>query len=129
MPSPRKGETKQGRSSGEIFIYKDPKTGEIYNYVRRGIYKKNGRFLIFVKRSRGEIMSEHILNKTARTLADEKAGYPPNCNDVYVAKDGKCVPVEGDSAEWKKDKKKKKDGEDKNGDEEKNGNPFDKKKK
>ena len=26
--------------------------------------------------------------------AAEKAGYPPNCNEGYVAKDGKCVPVE-----------------------------------
>jgi hypothetical protein len=24
--------------------------------------------------------------------ADEKAGYPPNCNPGYVEKDGKCVP-------------------------------------
>ena len=27
--------------------------------------------------------------------ADEKAGYPPNCNKGYVEKDGKCVPVDG----------------------------------
>lgn len=25
--------------------------------------------------------------------ADEKAGYPPNCNEGYVEKDGKCVPA------------------------------------
>jgi hypothetical protein len=25
--------------------------------------------------------------------ADEKAGYPPNCNEGYVEKDGKCVPT------------------------------------
>ena len=25
--------------------------------------------------------------------ADEKAGYPPNCNEGYVEKNGKCVPV------------------------------------
>jgi len=119
----------KGRSSGEVFMYKDPKTGELYNYGRRGIYKKNGRFLVFVKRSRGEIMSEHILNKTARTLADEKAGYPPNCNDGYVAKDGKCVPVKENSESFKHAKKND-DDEEKNGDDKKkNGNPFDKKKK
>tara|TARA_R110000751_G_scaffold95018_1_gene185509 strand:+ start:268 stop:441 length:174 start_codon:yes stop_codon:yes gene_type:complete len=28
------------------FKYKDPKTGEIYEYERRGIYKKDGRTLI-----------------------------------------------------------------------------------
>ena len=27
------------------------------------------------------------------TTGDEKAGYPPNCNDGYVEKDGKCVPL------------------------------------
>ena len=32
-------------------------------------------------------LSENLL------LADEKAGYPPNCNEGYVAKDGKCVPA------------------------------------
>jgi len=26
--------------------------------------------------------------------ADEKAGYPPNCNEGYVEKDGRCVPIE-----------------------------------
>ena len=30
------------------FAYKDPVTGEIYYYSRRGIYRKNGRVLIFV---------------------------------------------------------------------------------
>ena len=30
------------------FAYKDPVTGEIYYYSRRGVYKKNGRILIFV---------------------------------------------------------------------------------
>ena len=56
--------------------------------------------------------------------AEEKAGYPPNCNEGYVAKDGKCVPVE------KKSESKKNDNdEEKNGDDKKNGFPFDKKKK
>ena len=31
--------------------------------------------------------------------ADEKAGYPPNCNEGYEEKDGKCVVIEG---YWKK---------------------------
>tara|TARA_Y100000310_G_C20232313_1_gene600813 strand:- start:171 stop:401 length:231 start_codon:yes stop_codon:yes gene_type:complete len=25
--------------------------------------------------------------------ADEKAGYPPNCNEGYEEKDGKCVEI------------------------------------
>ena len=33
------------------FAYKDLKTGEIYYYSRRGIYRKNGRMLIFVSKS------------------------------------------------------------------------------
>ena len=33
-------------------------------------------------------------NKVAPVVeADEKAGYPPNCNEGYVEKDGKCVPT------------------------------------
>tara|TARA_Y100000592_G_C5470061_1_gene318938 strand:+ start:1901 stop:2128 length:228 start_codon:yes stop_codon:yes gene_type:complete len=58
-----------------------------------------------------EALEEHI-----RTKADEKAGYPPNCNEGYVEKDGKCVPVDDSDAghddEMKmEDKKKKKDQE------------------
>ena len=131
MSSPRSDETK-----GATFTYKDPQTGELYNYSRRGSYKKNGRFLVFVKKSKGANMSEHILNQTDKAYSDEVAGYPPNCNKGYVAKDWKCVPVEEDSAEWKKGKKKNGDEEKKNGDDEekngkdkkKNGNPFEKKK-
>ena len=34
--------------------------------------------------------------------ADKKAGYPPNCNEGYAEKDGKCVPVEdGEHASFK----------------------------
>ena len=29
------------------FKYEDPKTGEIYTYKRKGIYKKNGRTLVY----------------------------------------------------------------------------------
>ena len=57
--------------------------------------------------------------------ADEKAGYPPNCNEGYVAKDGKCVPVEEKSESKKNDKDEEKNGDDKK----KKGNPFDKNKK
>ena len=28
-----------------------------------------------------------------KSEANEKAGYPPNCNEGYVEKDGKCVPA------------------------------------
>ena len=62
-------------------------------------------------------MSDHIFNRAAESYADEKAGYPPNCNKGYVAKDGKCVPVQEEDAGKKADKDKKKNGDD----EKKNG--------
>ena len=83
----------KGKSSAAVFVYRDTKTGELYRYSRRGFYKKDGRTLIFVRKSTGEDMkNEHILNKAAKIYADEKARYPPNCNEGYVEKDGKCVP-------------------------------------
>ena len=27
------------------------------------------------------------------STGDDKAGYPPNCKDGYIEKDGKCVPL------------------------------------
>tara|TARA_R110002051_G_scaffold32786_3_gene73934 strand:- start:638 stop:847 length:210 start_codon:yes stop_codon:yes gene_type:complete len=35
----------QGPSSGS-YKYEDPKTGEIFTFKRRGVYKKNGRILV-----------------------------------------------------------------------------------
>jgi hypothetical protein len=81
---------------------------------------------------------EDIFKSLEQLLADKKAGYPPNCNEGYVAKDGKCVPVEEKSESKKNDNDKEKNGDDKkkngddkkkNGDDKKkkNGNPFDKK--
>jgi hypothetical protein len=34
-------------------------------------------------------------------FANEKAGYPPNCNEGYEEKDGKCIEIEG---YWEKKK-------------------------
>ena len=96
--------SKWSDKSKGAYEYEDPKTGELFYYSRKGIYKKNGRTLVFKKQSRGEIMSDHILNRTAESYADEKAGYPPNCNKGYVAKDGKCVPVKEEEAGNKKKK-------------------------
>ena len=33
------------------YKYRDPKTGEIYQFQRRGIYKKNGRTLVYVSKA------------------------------------------------------------------------------
>ena len=35
--------------SKSYYIYEDPQTGEIFTYKRKGIYKKNGRILRFLK--------------------------------------------------------------------------------
>jgi hypothetical protein len=135
MPSPQKNEhgkrENKEKSSGVIFLYEDPKTGELFHFKRRGGHRKNGRILIFVKQVKGETMSDlsewadHILNKAAKSYADEKAGYPPNCNEGYVAKDGKCVPVQeedaGEMTKKKADKKADKDKKKNGDDEEKNG--------
>lgn len=50
-----------------------------------------------------DAIKKSILEKKQKSKADEKAGYPPNCNEGYVEKDGKCVPV-SDSG-YKKKKK------------------------
>ena len=87
----------KGKSAGGIFIYEDPRTGELYHYARKGIYRKSGRTLIFVKQSRGNTMTDIIMQideSMQDIAADEKAGYPPNCNEGYVEKDGRCVPKE-----------------------------------
>ena len=82
------------------YIYEDPKTGELYHYSRRGVYKKSGRTLRFVKQTRGNIMTVDFIKEADEQLvqkkneANKKAGYPPNCNEGYIEKDGKCVPVD-----------------------------------
>ena len=110
----------KGKSSGAIFIYQDPKTSEIYHFARKGVYRKNGRILIFVKKSRGETMSDHILNRAAKSHAEEAERTQAPKNDPFGYKDGgkvcpkgqkwdskveKCLPVEGNDAEWNFKKK------------------------
>jgi hypothetical protein len=36
-------------NSKSYYIYEDSRTGEVFTYKRKGIYKKNGRMLTFVK--------------------------------------------------------------------------------
>jgi len=62
--------------------------------------------------------------------AEKEAGYPPNCNEGYEAKDGKCVKIVEDNAKKKGNPSKKK--EDKKGEEKEGGKnllPWLKKKK
>ena len=37
--------------SKRYHAYEDPKTGEIYYYKRKGMYRKNGRILVLAKGS------------------------------------------------------------------------------
>ena len=46
LPKGHKRSSKAEESVAEKFEYKDPKTGEIFTYNRRGIYKKDGRTLV-----------------------------------------------------------------------------------
>ena len=128
MPSPRKSEnSKWENKSKGAYEYEDPKTGELFYYSRRSTYRKNGRTLVFKKRTKGETMSDHILNRVSESYSDDKAGYPPNCKEGFVAKDGKCVPVQEDEAGYKNGKKMKNGKKNGDGDDEKK-NPFEKKK-
>ena len=63
---------KKGKSSRYIFIYEDQKTGEIYQFSRKGIYKKNGRTLLFVKKSKGNTMTDRDFIKDADKFIQEK---------------------------------------------------------
>jgi len=39
--------------SKTYYAYEDPRTGEIYYYKRKGVYRKNGRVLVLAKDSDG----------------------------------------------------------------------------
>jgi hypothetical protein len=39
--------------SKTYYAYEDPRTGEIYYYKRKGVYRKNGRVLVLAKDSEG----------------------------------------------------------------------------
>ena len=58
---------KEEQESYGQFQYEDPKTGEVYNYSRRGIYEKNGRKLIFVGKASEYQGRKVTLNKPFRT--------------------------------------------------------------
>ncbi len=65
MPSPSKD-----KSSGAVFVYEDPRTGELFHFSRKGVYRKNGRTLVFVKKTKGEV--NHILNEVERSFVEKE---------------------------------------------------------
>ncbi len=81
-----KGHPRAGKSKA-AFKYKDPKTGEVYEYERQGIYKKNGRTLIPAKAAKYQGKTVK-LNKPFRTPDG------PKKTSVYVKNDkGNVVKV------------------------------------
>ena len=59
------------------FKYKDPVTGELYFFARRGIYKRNGRTLVYVSKSSADdkSMEDYVFeDKEAALQMAEKIG-------------------------------------------------------
>ena len=54
------------------YVYEDPKTGELYRYSRRGVYKKNGRTLVFVKKTKGDTVTRDFIKEADEFLQDKK---------------------------------------------------------
>ena len=46
----------KNKSDAGMYIYEDPRTGELFHYSRKGTYRKNGRTLMFKGKA-------HILNR------------------------------------------------------------------
>ena len=107
MPHPREGERQSkfisrcmaSRESKNKFPNQQQRVAFCHSQWRDGTmssaeYKKHHYFL--TQRAQDLIeaskMPDHILNKVSESYADDKAGYPPNCNEGHVVKDGKCVP-------------------------------------
>ena len=86
------------------YKYEDPMTGEVFTYKRRGVYRKNGRSLVFVGKA-AEYQGRKVqLNKPFRTPDG------PKKSSVYVKNEkGNVVKVNfGDpNMEIKKDNPKR----------------------
>lgn len=47
---------------------------------------------------RASMRFDELMQKMEEATSDKKAGYPPNCNEGYVEKDDKCVPIEEETS-------------------------------
>jgi hypothetical protein len=96
VPNTKPGEPgscrkKRTKGSAGTFIYKDPKTGELYNYSRKGFYKKDGRVLVFVRESKAaEGSVEKAWNEewAEYTEAAEYQGRKVTLNKPFLTPDG-----------------------------------------
>jgi len=88
MPLPQKGE-KESRKDFMSRCMGDEK-------VKKEFPDQSQRAAVCMSKA-GENLSviEAVdLQISQKSAADKEAGYPPNCNEGYVEKDGKCVPVD-----------------------------------
>lgn len=96
----------QGPSSGS-YKYEDPKTGEIYNFKRRGVYKKNGRILIPVRGAEAHKagpMEDYVFTSKDEAMKIAKK-FDDLSNNVHTTKtgDGTILYIPGkDENEFRK---------------------------
>ena len=67
VEEPSELETEEPEMEEGAYEYKDPKTGEIYTYNRRGYYEKDGTILIYIGKAEEYQGRKVTLNKPFRT--------------------------------------------------------------
>lgn len=92
-----KGHPRAGKSKAS-YKYEDPKTGQIYEYERKGIYKKDGRFLVFKEKFYAENLdyteSAEYQGRKVKLGKPFRTPGGPKKSAVYVKNDkGKVVIV------------------------------------
>ena len=108
----------QGPSSGS-YKYEDPKTGEIYNFKRRGVYKKNGRILIPVRGAEAHKagpMEDYVFTSKDEAMKIAKK-FDDLSDSIHTTKtgDGKTLYIPGKTEKEFKAWYKKHKGEDSKG--------------
>lgn len=92
-----KGHPRAGKSKAS-YKYEDPKTGQVYEYERKGIYKKDGRFLVFKEKFYAENFdyteSAEYQGRKVKLGKPFRTPGGPKKSAVYVKNDkGKVVIV------------------------------------
>ena len=118
MSSSKKDEKqKDFVSTGGMYVYEDPQTGELFHYSRRGSYKKNGRRLVFKNKAHIlSLVAENAgsMNKYVFESKEEALNMAKKINlkGVHLHKtgDGKTLWMPGknmkDFKDWYKNKDK-----------------------
>lgn len=89
-----KGHPRAGKSKAS-YKYEDPKTGQVYEYERKGIYKKDDRFLVYKGKAEVEYAeSAEYQGRKVKLGKPFKTPGGPKKSAVYVKNDkGKVVIV------------------------------------